>query len=102
MKVPLLSRSPNSNAACGSCERCLAGQENLCERARFTGCHLDGGYAEFVVADARYCLPIPAPAPAVYSMPLARRLRLLHSTMPMPTMASTPQTIPAHSQMPMV
>ena len=45
---------------CGSCERCLAGQENLCERARFTGCHLDGGYAEFVVADARYCLPIPA------------------------------------------
>ncbi|HEY5720168.1 MAG TPA: alcohol dehydrogenase catalytic domain-containing protein, partial [Gammaproteobacteria bacterium] len=41
---------------CGCCERCAAGQENLCERARFTGCHVDGGFAEFAVADARYCL----------------------------------------------
>ena len=44
---------------CGACEYCKAGMENLCERARFTGCDLDGGYAEFVVADERYCLPIP-------------------------------------------
>ncbi|MEW6688855.1 MAG: zinc-dependent alcohol dehydrogenase family protein [Pseudomonadota bacterium] len=44
---------------CGECAHCRAGRENLCERARFTGCHLDGGYAEYVVADARYCLPIP-------------------------------------------
>jgi propanol-preferring alcohol dehydrogenase len=44
---------------CGECAYCRRGQENLCERARFTGCHLDGGYAEYVVADERFCLPIP-------------------------------------------
>jgi propanol-preferring alcohol dehydrogenase len=44
---------------CGSCDYCRGGRENLCERARFTGCHLDGGYAEYVVADQRFCLPIP-------------------------------------------
>jgi len=44
---------------CGECEYCKAGQENLCERARFTGCHLDGGYAEYALADERFCLPIP-------------------------------------------
>jgi propanol-preferring alcohol dehydrogenase len=44
---------------CGECEYCKRGQENLCEQARFTGCHLDGGYAEYIVADERFCLPIP-------------------------------------------
>jgi propanol-preferring alcohol dehydrogenase len=44
---------------CGACEYCRAGMENLCARARFTGCDLDGGYAEYVLADERYCLPIP-------------------------------------------
>ncbi len=44
---------------CGVCEYCKQGLENLCDRAGFTGCTLDGGYAETVVADARYCLPIP-------------------------------------------
>lgn len=44
---------------CGECAYCRAGRENLCERARFTGCHLDGGYAEYLVADERFCLPIP-------------------------------------------
>jgi len=44
---------------CGECEYCKRGQENLCERALFTGCHLDGGYAEYIVADERFCLPIP-------------------------------------------
>src|SRR5919198_4266840 len=44
---------------CGECEYCRSGRENLCERARFTGCHLDGGYAEHVLADERFCLPIP-------------------------------------------
>ena len=44
---------------CGACEYCRAGRENLCAKARFTGCHLDGGYAEYVVADERFCLPIP-------------------------------------------
>ncbi len=44
---------------CGECEFCRRGQENLCERARFTGCHIDGGYAQYVLADERFCLPIP-------------------------------------------
>ena len=45
---------------CGACEYCTTGRENLCERARFTGCTLDGGYAEYALADERFCLPIPA------------------------------------------
>jgi len=44
---------------CGACEYCRDGRENLCERAQFTGCQLDGGYAEYVLADERFCLPIP-------------------------------------------
>ncbi|MGB5132581.1 MAG: zinc-dependent alcohol dehydrogenase family protein [Steroidobacteraceae bacterium] len=44
---------------CGACEHCRAGRENLCDSARFTGWQLDGGYAEYLVADQRYCLPIP-------------------------------------------
>lgn len=44
---------------CGLCAYCKSGRENLCDHARFTGCTIDGGYAEFAVADARYCLTIP-------------------------------------------
>jgi propanol-preferring alcohol dehydrogenase len=44
---------------CGSCAFCLRGLENLCDRARFTGYQLDGGYAEYTVADERFCFPIP-------------------------------------------
>jgi propanol-preferring alcohol dehydrogenase len=44
---------------CGECEFCHSGRENLCDRARFTGYTLDGGYAEFAVADERFCFPIP-------------------------------------------
>ena len=44
---------------CGQCVYCRSGRENLCERARFTGYHIDGGYAEYTGADARYCFPIP-------------------------------------------
>src|ERR671935_140091 len=43
----------------GECRYCTSGRENLCDRARFTGYTLDGGYAEEVVADERYCFPIP-------------------------------------------
>jgi propanol-preferring alcohol dehydrogenase len=43
----------------GTCRYCTSGRENLCDHARFTGYDLDGGYAEFVVADERYCLPVP-------------------------------------------
>jgi propanol-preferring alcohol dehydrogenase len=44
---------------CGECEYCRSGRENLCARARFTGYDIDGGYAEFAVADARFCFPVP-------------------------------------------
>ncbi len=44
---------------CGRCRYCLSGRENLCDNPRFTGYTLDGGYAEYVVADHRYCFPIP-------------------------------------------
>jgi len=47
-------------STCGSCRYCRTGQENLCEHARFTGYTVDGGYAQFVLADARYCFPLPA------------------------------------------
>jgi propanol-preferring alcohol dehydrogenase len=43
---------------CGVCAYCRGGQENLCDRARFTGYQLDGGYAELTVADERYCFAI--------------------------------------------
>ena len=45
---------------CGACEYCTRGEENLCDNARFTGYHLDGGYAGYLVADERYCFPLPA------------------------------------------
>jgi propanol-preferring alcohol dehydrogenase len=44
---------------CGECRHCLTGRENLCDRARFTGYDIDGGYAEWTVADERFCFPIP-------------------------------------------
>jgi propanol-preferring alcohol dehydrogenase len=43
----------------GTCRYCASGRENLCEAARFTGYDLDGGYAEWAVADQRFCFPIP-------------------------------------------
>jgi propanol-preferring alcohol dehydrogenase len=45
---------------CGTCSYCLRDQENLCDHAKFTGYNLDGGYAEYAVADARYCFRLPA------------------------------------------
>ncbi|MDH7501978.1 MAG: zinc-dependent alcohol dehydrogenase family protein [Verrucomicrobiota bacterium] len=44
---------------CGTCRYCKSGQENLCDQPRFTGCTLDGGYAEYTVAHARFCFRIP-------------------------------------------
>lgn len=44
---------------CGTCGYCASGRENLCDDARFTGYHRDGGYAEEVIADARYCFALP-------------------------------------------
>jgi len=44
---------------CGECCYCQSGQENLCDHAKFTGYTLDGGYAEYIIADPRFCFPIP-------------------------------------------
>jgi propanol-preferring alcohol dehydrogenase len=55
---------------CGACRFCLRGAENLCERARFTGYTIDGGYAGFAVADARYCFPVPDGYPDLQAAPL--------------------------------
>jgi len=44
---------------CGECRYCTSGRENLCDFARFTGYDIDGGYAEWTVADERFCFPIP-------------------------------------------
>lgn len=55
---------------CGECAYCSSGRENLCDRARFTGYDLDGGYAEYAVADHRYCFPIPDGYPDLQAAPL--------------------------------
>lgn len=55
---------------CGGCRYCRSGYENLCPAARFTGYQIDGGYAEYTVADARYCFHIPAVYSDVEAAPL--------------------------------
>ena len=55
---------------CGCCGHCRSGHENLCAEARFTGCQIDGGFAEYAVAEARYCLPIPDGFDDVAAAPL--------------------------------
>jgi propanol-preferring alcohol dehydrogenase len=72
VSVPLGTRLgvPWLGYTCGKCEFCLRGEENLCDRARFTGYHLDGGYAEHVVADARYCFELPQEMDDAHAAPL--------------------------------
>ncbi|MBZ5699992.1 MAG: zinc-dependent alcohol dehydrogenase family protein [Acidobacteriia bacterium] len=55
---------------CGQCSYCRAGSENLCAQARFTGYTIDGGYAEFTVADERFCVPIPERYSDIEAAPL--------------------------------
>jgi propanol-preferring alcohol dehydrogenase len=55
---------------CGECEFCTSERENLCPRARFTGCDIDGGMAEYAVADERFCFPIPEGYPDAQAAPL--------------------------------
>jgi len=54
----------------GTCRYCRNGQENLCDEAKFTGYDIDGGYAEYAVADHRYCFPIPDGYPDLQAAPL--------------------------------
>jgi len=55
---------------CGNCEFCSNDQENLCDNAQFTGYDINGGFAEYAVADARFCFPIPENFPAAQAAPL--------------------------------
>lgn len=55
---------------CGECAFCRTGRENLCNTARFTGYQIDGGYAEFALADERYCFPLPGGLDDVHAAPL--------------------------------
>ena len=61
---------PWLGTTCGHCDDCRSGRENLCDEARFTGCHLDGGYAEYALADARYCLRLPEGLDDAHAAPL--------------------------------
>ena len=62
--VPWLGRT------CGSCAYCTTGRENLCAAARFTGYDIDGGYAEYAVADARFVFPLPEAYDDEHAAPL--------------------------------
>jgi propanol-preferring alcohol dehydrogenase len=61
---------PWLGGACGHCGYCRGGRENLCAEARFTGYQLDGGYAEYAVADARFCFALPERYADVEAAPL--------------------------------
>jgi propanol-preferring alcohol dehydrogenase len=56
--------------ACGACEFCLSERENLCDSARFTGYQIDGGYAQHVLADARFCFALPDSFDDLHAAPL--------------------------------
>lgn len=62
--IPWLGRT------CGECDFCRHAQENLCDRARFTGYQIHGGYAEYTVADARYCFALDESFDAGHAAPL--------------------------------
>src|SRR5688572_25875141 len=55
---------------CGECRHCRSGRENLCDRARFTGYDIDGGFAELTVADERFAFPVPESYPDDQAAPL--------------------------------
>nr|WP_250121168.1 zinc-dependent alcohol dehydrogenase family protein [Chroococcidiopsis sp. CCMEE 29] len=55
---------------CNHCRYCLTGRENLCDTPQFTGYQIDGGYAEYTVADERFCFPIPEGYPDLQAAPL--------------------------------
>ncbi|MDV2993483.1 MAG: putative alcohol dehydrogenase AdhA [Chroococcidiopsis sp. SAG 2025] len=55
---------------CNCCRYCLSGRENLCDYAQFTGYQIDGGYAEYAVADAQFCFPIPESYPDLQAAPM--------------------------------
>jgi len=61
---------PWLGSTCNCCRYCRSGRENLCDHARFTGYQMNGGYAEYTVADHRFCFPIPEGYPDLQAAPL--------------------------------
>jgi propanol-preferring alcohol dehydrogenase len=61
---------PWLGGSCGECDYCRSERENLCDYARYTGYQIDGGFAEFTVADERFCFPIPPGFPDLQAAPL--------------------------------
>lgn len=70
LKVGMRVGVPWLGWTCGECSFCRSGRENLCDRARFTGYQIDGGYAEYTIAHERYCFPIPAGFGDIEAAPL--------------------------------
>jgi propanol-preferring alcohol dehydrogenase len=61
---------PWLHSTCGACDHCSRGKENLCDSARFTGLHVDGGYAEYTIAQAKFAYQLPADFPDLQAAPL--------------------------------
>jgi propanol-preferring alcohol dehydrogenase len=61
---------PWLGSSCGQCRYCLSGRENLCDSAKYTGYQIDGGFAEYCVADERFCFHIPTEYPDNQAAPL--------------------------------
>ena len=61
---------PWLGGSCGHCFYCLNGQENLCDEAKYTGYQLNGGFAEYCVANSRFCFPVPDDYPDLQAAPL--------------------------------
>jgi len=61
---------PWLGGTCGECDYCLSGRENLCDRARFTGYQINGGFADYCTADSRFCFPVPDGYPDTQAAPL--------------------------------
>ena len=81
---------PWLGATCGRCRFCREGSENLCDEARFTGYHLDGGFAELAVADERFCFPVPPAFSDVDAAPLLCAGLIGHRTL---RAAGDPRTV---------
>jgi len=81
---------PWLGSTCGRCRFCAEGSENLCDAARFTGYHRDGGFAERTVADERFCFPVPDAFPDVEAAPLLCAGLIGHRTL---RMAGDPRTV---------
>ena len=81
---------PWLGSTCGRCRFCESGAENLCDEARFTGYHLDGGFAQRTVSDERFCFPVPAAFSDVDAAPLLCAGLIGYRTL---RMAGDPRTV---------